>query len=179
MANTPAAATIRKVQDQLGATPRPVSAIANAAGLSPATARKCLKVLAERGAAVRNPETGDWLVMVNSETLAEPAKQAPAKSSAKKQSTPEDVPSPLAGLAATLSRWGWSDTLARRDAEVYEIIEAHGPVTEEDIAKRVANLSGWSLRRLLSGEHRGQICGDPLITSDGKGKDRTYQVVGK
>jgi DNA-binding transcriptional regulator YhcF (GntR family) len=180
--NQPAAATIAKVQDQLQATPRSTADLANRGNLAPSTVRRCLTALRSEGLAEQNDQ-GDWHT-VKPETQPKAKQPTKATKATKKAATqaakPGTPPSPLTGLAAKLSSWGLSDALARKDAEVYELIANGDGLTKDQIASKLgARFSDWSIRRLATSTHRGVTHGDPLIEAVGTGKARTYQVAGK
>ncbi|HMG43035.1 MAG TPA: hypothetical protein VK611_17015 [Acidimicrobiales bacterium] len=196
--NQPAAATITKVQDQLGATPRSTAALANASGLSPATTRKALTVLATEGLAAKN-EQGDWHVVTtgspakpsdlgtpvpeatpeNTKALAKAtAKKAPAKKAAatkKAAARPEAPASPLTGVAEKLAALGLSDKLARHDAQLVELLAEHGPLTKAQVLTKVPGLSDWAFRRMAEGRHSDRSF-SPLLSVTGQGKTRTYTL---
>lgn len=168
----PAAQTIAKVQDQLGATPRSTAVLANGANLSPATTRKALTVLAAEGLAAKN-EAGDWHTVTTGQP--EPAKAAKATKATKKAAAPEAPASPLEGVAAKLAALGLSDKLARHDAQLVELLAEHGPLTKAQVLAKVPGLSAWAFRRMAEGRHSDRSF-SPLLSVTGQGKARTYQV---
>lgn len=199
--NTPAKATVERVASELSPlTGRPASAIANATGLSPSTARKALTALREAGRARRSDETADWFaISVTSQTdevtakideaLADqPELQTPNPFPGEDEGVPRTTPprpevvqaNRLAeeGVKAVLAGWGLTDRLAAQDAELYVTLKQAGPLRRDELEARLSNFSEWSIRRLSTGKHQGRQVGDPLIAATGRGDARVWQVVG-
>jgi hypothetical protein len=199
---TPAKATVDRVASELSPlTGRSASAVANAAGLSPSTARKALVALKEQGRARRNDETADWFaisVTTESDAVVERIDEALAE-----QPEPRREPQPFPGeeehvprttpprpeveqanqlaeegVKAVLSSWGLSEKLVAQDAQLYVTLKQAGPLRRDELEARLSDFSEWSIRRLQTGRHQGRQVGDALIEAVGRGEDKVYQVVG-
>jgi hypothetical protein len=153
MPTTPAAATIKKVEQSLTATPLSVKEIATSANLSEATVRRVLNGLP---AATKDAETGGWLHTAYV-APAKAAKKAPATSAADRlaaASRDEDRAKAVPGYDL---RWPkTSFDLYKRSADAPEgsapwvvRCNAHGTTTtaadtkEGDRLGRKADRAGW------------------------------------
>jgi hypothetical protein len=174
--NQPAAATVERVHAALGAHPRSTSSVANEVGLSPATTRKALVVLADAGRALKNTETGEWRV---AERIAEPEQHKPAeapKAAKADKAAKAAAPQPeLTGAAKELLAVGYPRRTAVIDGAVLDLIRSSGPLTEAQCREKLDHVPGWSFRRLAEGKH-GELEFAPLISAFGKGKDRAYSA---
>lgn len=200
--STPAKATVDRVASELSPlTGRTASAVANATGLSPSTARKALTALREQGRARRDDQTADWFaVSVTTESNAVTAKIDEALAD---QPEPRPEPQPFPGepehlprtapprpeveqanrlaeegVKAVLASWGLSEKLAAQDAQLYVTLKQAGPLRRDELEARLTSFSEWSLRRLSTGKHQGRQVGDALIQAVGRGDARVWQVVG-
>lgn len=194
----PAKATVDRVASELSPlTGRSASAIANAAGLSPSTARKALVALKEQGRARRNDETADWFAVSATtesdavtaridEALADqPEVRTPNPFPGEDENEDEDVPRTHEqtdrlheeGVKAVLTSWGLSEKLVAQDSELYVTLKQAGPLRRDELEARLTSFSEWSLRRLSTGRHQGRQVGDALIETVGRGEARVYRVI--
>lgn len=199
--SAPAKATVERIASTLSYTSgRTASGIANEAGVSPSTARKCLTVLKERGEARRDHQTADWFAVVHEEPEVEGhevvstkvyeegehphvlagTKVVTLKRVTDSEPTDDERDSAIArdhGAGTVLASWGLSPRLVAQDGELYELLRDCGPLSRSQLETKLSSFSEWSLRRLSTATHRGEVHGDPLIEAVGRGDDRVYRVI--
>lgn len=188
--SAPARATVERIASTLSYTSgRTASGIANEAGVSPSTARKCLTVLKERGQARRDYQTADWFAVIHEEPEVEvtesiEVEEPPSLAEVLYEgaSTPSDDERDHTiardhGAATVLASWGLSPRLVARDGELYELLRDCGPMSRDQLENKLSSFSEWSLRRLATASHHGEVHGDPLIEGVGRGDDRVWKVI--